>query len=344
MESNSNLRIYVAIPLLLVAVLTTYMVFTDVDEAKVIEAQENTQQETNDIGLKPGDTNLEVKKELGGIVESVTEESSSNKSSNNPNLEAVNENLEESEQINYDMIIALLGLTTLISILTSFWLYRWRKVVIVGNDIVVPETFAKQVDGLVKAVTSSGAELGSVVNQQSRAVNQFSGSLKNLDENIKGMIDTYMSLQTALDQKDDEIARFKEGYDSKVFHNFLLRFTRVDRVIQEYLEDGKIDLDGLKDIHEVMEDALEECGVVAFSPGIGEDYLGLDGIAGNPKKIDTENEEQNLTICEVIRVGYRRKLPDSKFEIITQAKVSIYIHKTTDQKGNELQENNKIEG
>ena len=36
-------------------------------------------------------------------------------------------------------------------------------------------------------------------------------------------------------EKDDEIKRFKKGYDADIFHNFLLRFTRVDRNMRGYL-------------------------------------------------------------------------------------------------------------
>jgi hypothetical protein len=320
------------------------MISTNVDETNIVEQQENIQQEANDTKLKFSDINLEAKKTLNDTAEIVKEDNTVIKFSDESMLSSVNTNLEENKQFNYDMIITLLGLTTLISLLISFWLYKWRKVVIAGKDIVVPETFAKQVDGIVQAVTNSGSELRTVVNQQNGAVNQFSGSLKNLDESIKSMIDTYMSLQTALDQKDEEIGRFKEGYDSKIFHNFLLRFTRVDRVIQEYLEDGKIDLEGLRDIHEVMEDALKECGVELFSPNTGESYLDLDGIAANPKKIDTKDKSQNLTICEVIKAGYKRKLPNSKFEIITQAKVSIFTYKAESQQSEELQTDEKLEG
>ena len=306
---NSNSRVYVAIILIAFTFIFSYMALTDVDEVKKKDhatlSQNNFTQEVSKV---------------------------------NPPTTIQNTHDRDGQYL----LIIILSLITLVSLSTSFWLYRWRKVVTAGKDIVVPEVFASQVNGIVQAVSSSSSELGTVVNQQSGIVNQFSDSLKNLDESIKGMIDTYMSLQTALNQKDEEIARFKDGYDSKIFHNFLLRFTRVDQVIQEYLKDEKIDLDGLKDIHEVMEDALEECGVELFSPNIGESYLDLDGIAGNPKKIDTKDENQNLTICEVIKAGYRRKLPNSKFEVITQAKVSIFVYKAESQQSEELQTDGKL--
>ncbi len=306
---NSNSRVYVAIILIAFTFIFSYMALTDVDEVK----------KKDHTTLSQNNFTQEVSKA-------------------NPPTTIQNTHDRDGQYL----LTIILSLITLVSLSTSFWLYKWRRVVTAGKDIVVPEVFASQVNGIVQAVSSSSSELGTVVNQQSGIVNQFSDSLKNLDESIKGMIDTYMSLQTALNQKDEEIARFKDGYDSKIFHNFLLRFTRVDQVIQEYLKDEKIDLDGLKDIHEVMEDALEECGVELFSPNIGESYLDLDGIAGNPKKIDTKDENQNLTICEVIKAGYRRKLPNSKFEVITQAKVSIFVYKAESQQSEELQTDGKL--
>lgn len=338
---NSNTKFFIAVPLVVIVSIFSYMSFTDVERVVAVEKEDVISVEIEKVALI-NNTNV-----ASSEIKEDPEKENIILNENNVEQEPVSQVDEQSEAIsnkdNQYLLIIMLGLISLISLSTTFWLYRWRRVIVAGKDIVVPETFAKQVNGIVQAVNGSSSELGKVINQQSGAVNQFSGSLKSLDENIKGMIDTYMSLQAALDQKDEEIVRFKDGYDSKIFHNFLLRFTRVDRVIQEYLEDGKIDLKGLRDIREVMEDALEECGVELFSPNTGEGYLDLDGIAANPKKIDTKDESQNLTICEVIKAGYRRKLPNSKFEIITQAKVSIFVYKVESQQSEELQTDEKLE-
>ena len=87
------------------------------------------------------------------------------------------------------------------------------------------------------------------------------------------MSQTFMTLKTSLDQKDEEISRYKNGYDATIFKNFLLRFTRVDKVIKEYIGDNKIDLNGLQDIQIQMDDALAECDVEIYIPEIGlEEY------------------------------------------------------------------------
>jgi molecular chaperone GrpE (heat shock protein) len=239
-------------------------------------------------------------------------------------------------RINYDLLLALLSITTLVSIIISFWLYRWRRVVIAGNMPVVPETFSQQVNDIVLAVKNSSSKLGSVVNQQSNAVGQSSNSLALLSENIKEMIEVHMKLQSTLDQKEDEINRYKEGYDAKIFHNFLLRFTRVDRTFNDYIKDDNVDetvRDALEDIREMMEDALAECGVEAFSPEKGLNYKTAEGVADNPKTIDTDDESKHFTIAEVLDEGYRRET-DSGFKVITQAKVSIFVYKKLEQENN----------
>jgi len=342
-NSNSNLKIYVIFPVLLVLVLlVTYMLFTDADmlftdadKTSITNVEGNIQQEVNNV--ESNNAKLDIKSteesspstiergigDTNKIDDKLLDTASVDSDQNNKADSDIKEN---NYQINYDILIVILSLTTLVSVLISFWLYRWRKVVIAGKEIVIPETFAKQVGDIVKAVSGSSSELGTVVNQQSVAVNKFNSSLSALDESIRNMIDTYMSLHSSLDQKDEEISRYKKGYDAKIFHNFLLRFARVDQVIKEYIGDGEIDLEGLKDIHEVMEDALEECDVESFSPEIGSDYRKSDGVADNPKKNLTSNKNENFLIKEILQPGYRRRLPDSKFEVIVQAKVVVYVY------------------
>ena len=156
--------------------------------------------------------------------------------------------------------------------------------------------------------------------------------LSALMKNIDDMSHTFMTLKTNLDQKDEEISRYKYGYDATIFKNFLLRFTRVDKVIKEYINDNKIDLNGLKDIQIQMDDAFAECDVEIFSPEIGADFKATIGVADNPEIRHTSNKTQDSTIAEILQPGYRRKLPDNsgnEYQIIIEAKVAIYVHKDT---------------
>ena len=70
--------------------------------------------------------------------------------------------------------------------------------------------------------------------------------------------------------KNNEIAilRFDDALIG-AFKDFFARFTFVDSVIKEYLDDNKIDMDGLKDIQIQMNEAFLEFGIETFSPEIG---------------------------------------------------------------------------
>ena len=166
--------------------------------------------------------------------------------------------------------------------------------------------------------------------QQSQNINELKKDLANLLKNIDDMNQTFLTLKDNLDRKDEELARFKDGYDATIFKNFILRFTRVDKVLKESISDQNYTQGALEDIQIQMEDALAECDIKIFSPSVGDDFKSLEGVADNPKQIETSKKNQNLTIADVIQPGYRRKLPGSgkdNFQIITEAKVAIYIYK-----------------
>jgi len=253
------------------------------------------------------------------------------------------------DALDYNILLVLLSLTTLLSISVSFWLYRWRRIATSGREIVVPEIFAQQLQSIYASINYSNSKVGDAitqqrdkVDQQSSVVNQSRNSLALLGENIKEMIEVHMKLQSVIDQKENEIERYKQGYDAKIFHDFLLRFTIVDQVFKDYIRDDKTNKDvkdALEDIREVMEDALAECGVESFSPEIGDDYRSVEGVADNPKKIDTDNEDQHYSIKEVIDEGYRRETDGGDYKIITEARVSIYIYKKSEEdNSNTIQE------
>ena len=138
---------------------------------------------------------------------------------------------------------------------------------------------------------------------------------------------TFMTLKSSLDQKDKEIARYKNGYDATIYKNFLLRFARVDKVIKEYISENKIDMNGLEDIQIQMDDALAECDVEIYIPEIGLDYKTTSGLEDNPEIKETLEKSKDATIAEILMPGYRRKLPKDGYQIIVEAKVAIHVYK-----------------
>jgi len=160
---------------------------------------------------------------------------------------------------------------------------------------------------------------------QKRDNKTISDQAHNLSEPEK-LLREIETLRNEIVLKDDEISKLKDGYEAKVNTKFFKKFTVLDSVIQEYIDDQEIDFDGIKDIHYQMKEAFAEYDIETFSPALGTKISEIpDLIDERFKKIKTLNKEQNATISEVLRVGYRRKLSESSFQIISKAKVRVFI-------------------
>ena len=176
-------------------------------------------------------------------------------------------------------------------------------------------------------VKAHSSDFDTQLTQQTGTIKSLRSDLSDLKKDINDMSQTFMTLKTSLDQKDEEISRYKNGYDATIFKNFLLRFTRVDKVIKEYIGDNKIDLNGLQDIQIQMDDALAECDVEIYIPEIGLNYKMTAGLEDNPEIRETLEKSKDATITEILMPGYRRKLPNDGYQVIIEAKVAILVYK-----------------
>jgi molecular chaperone GrpE (heat shock protein) len=218
-------------------------------------------------------------------------------------------------------VILILGLLLLIFVVT--FLLGKRKASN-KNEAPVSKPISQEPE-----LQIPNSDLEGNISYQTQSIKNLQNDVSNLMKSINDMNDTFMTLKTNLDQKDEEISRYKNGYDATIFKNFLLRFARVDRVIREYSDDNKIDLNGLKDIQIQMDDALSECDVEVFYPEIGYNFKSTVGVADNPEIVKTSDKSKDSTIAEILRPGYRRKLAnntDNDYQIIITAKVAIYVY------------------
>lgn len=223
--------------------------------------------------------------------------------------------IDSSEQDYMIFIVIILSLTTMLSISISFYLYKWRKILLSNPNMVVPEEWAKHL-----------MVMGNNINNINATVNKTLSSVKNETSNntvkISQMTDTYMELQLALDEKDDEIKRLKKGYDAEIFKRFIARFVRIEQSLDDFIfEEGE--KESYTFLKRLFEDAFEECGVYKFKPEIGEDYRKAIGVADNPKKENTKEPTKDFKISEVIEEGYQVVNGDVT-NVIIPAKVKIH--------------------
>ncbi|MCY3630394.1 MAG: hypothetical protein OXG94_10330 [Bacteroidetes bacterium] len=146
-------------------------------------------------------------------------------------------------------------------------------------------------------------------------------------EIAKDFSSTLKTLRTALDERDQEIKRLKQGHDNAVFRKFVIRFIRVDQAVQYFLKNAEEDsTTHLGSIHSLLEDALRECDVQSFHPEIGSDYRSAFGVAEYPKIIATTTIEDDCQIAEIMEPGYTMQGGKEK-EVLIPARVAIYRFK-----------------
>lgn len=223
-----------------------------------------------------------------------------------------------STQTNPWTIFALIFMSaaTLVSVSITFYLYKWRRILIGTPGLLVPEEWAKYLEGVSREVR----DLSKVTEDRMGSMSQTSA--RNTDQ-ITNMIETFMTLQKAIDERDMEIKRFKKGYDADVFRKFLNRFIRVDKEVAACLQSKADESVNLERVKRLMEDALDECGVELFRPAVGKDSRRTEGISDNPKTVKTEEKDDAFKITEVIEPGYRLRSRTSH-EVLVPAKVRIF--------------------
>lgn len=226
-------------------------------------------------------------------------------------------NVENVPFFNSGFIILILSLATLCSISISFYLYKWRKILLANPEMVVPEKWAGVLISLGKAVENNSKS----VEQSLHRVVLETG--KNTSD-VKNMTETYMELQSALDMKDAELKRFKSGYDAYLYKKFIKRFIRIDQSLTDFMIDDESDNLGF--IKRLFEDALDESGVSVFVPCVGDDYRKAVGIADNPKVELTDDVNLDFKIAEIIECGYQSDT-SGNVGIIVPSKVKIYKFK-----------------
>lgn len=216
----------------------------------------------------------------------------------------------------YPILLLVLSATTLLSISISFYLYKWRKILLTNENMVVPEEWAKYLNSVGENLKKMGMD-------SSKAINQLAKNSQEQTNKVELMTQTYMELQHALDQKDKEIAKLKAGYDSEIYKKFLNRFIRIEQSLSEFLEDEP-ENSALQFLQRLFDDALAECSVSKFSPEVGDNYRSAFGVSDTPKKVETEDKNKDFQIAEVLESGYQLRNGDS-YSVVLPAKVKIYV-------------------
>jgi len=232
-----------------------------------------------------------------------------------------------SDQYYLHIAVIILSLVVLFSVAISFYLYKWRRILLENPQLLLPEEIGKHIKSLTEAINHNTGIMDSNHKSLRQETLGFGKNVHELSENTSSKIDDiadmFLTLHKSLDDKDVEIKKLKNGYDKEIFKKFIFRFIRVDQAVCDLLNEDNGDSESLTLIRNLLENALSECDVEIFNPEIGVDYKKEFGVADNPKTVQSDKEEDEFKILEVIEEGYFINTPNGK-EVIVPAKVKVF--------------------
>ncbi len=214
--------------------------------------------------------------------------------------------------------LSIMAVVTLAAVVVAFYLYRWRRVVLDKQHLVVPEEFNSWIIKVSEVFNDLAKQVGS-------AINRFELQGQATHKGVADLTETFMTLQGAIDEREAEIRRLKHGYDAEIFRKFVSRFIRVDQAVEDFQKMGSADQSDLEQIRRLLEDAFAECGVECFQPQVGEDYRHAEGVADNPKSEMVDRPEEAFKIAEVLESGYLIRGTESN-DVLVPARVKIYAY------------------
>ena len=189
---------------------------------------------------------------------------------------------------------------------------RWRKHIVQNEKVLMPEQWVNRLSENLSVVHRSLIDL----NELSRS------NYKRLSD----LLDISETLHTVINEKDEQIRRFRKGYDEHIYIQFLSKFTNITEAVLRLSKKEAISSDDIENIHFRLSDALEDCNVSVKDIEVGSVYADLGSmVEDNPKTLSTNDASLALTVAEVLRPAYVVSSAEGD-QVVLPAKVVIYTN------------------
>jgi hypothetical protein len=225
------------------------------------------------------------------------------------------------------LAVITMAFATAISVTISFYLYRWRRIIISDHALLVPESLISEIRSLDSSLESHQKSVTEMARATSSGYEKIAERISHSAQTAAQVLDASTTWQRALDERDREIQRLRAGYDTELFRRFIVRFVSVKNAAEILQSENDIGPKSLKQINRLLDDAFDECGLERFHPEIGEDYRAAKGVADNPTQIPTDRPEDAFRIEKIISAGYRSRSGE-QYAVIVPAEVSILVYRS----------------
>ena len=216
---------------------------------------------------------------------------------------------------NFSLLVAFL------STIVSLYLYYWRYKLIANKEFLIPEK-------IVSELSSQSNQFNKLSQYNIKVGQLLESQLKKSNSEISELKDILIQFQKTLNEKDDLISRYQQGYDSKVFKNFIGRFYRIYKFLIDLEESKDIQNNDFNKLKTLFDDAFDQSGVEIFYPSIGINYLNEgEMLDDNPVIKLTTNENEDNKVIEVNNPGLRFVEKQINDRVIIKSKVTILQYK-----------------
>ena len=212
-------------------------------------------------------------------------------------------------------------LVAFLSTIVSLYLYYWRYKLIVNKEFLIPEK-------VVSVLSTQSNEFSQLSQFNIQVAKLIENHTKKSDSDISELRDILIQFQKSLNEKDQVISRYKQGYDNKIFKDYIGRFYRIYKFLTDLDQKQSLENSDLKKLKTLFDDAFDQSGVEIFYPSIGVNYLDEGEILDdNPIIKRTDNEDDDNKVIEVNNPGLRFLDKQIENRILIKSKVTILQYK-----------------
>jgi len=223
-------------------------------------------------------------------------------------------------------ILFLSLLLTAMSLTVTFFLYRWRKNILL-TGAMVPEEWAGILKDVVEGADHVASNQITVLKGHEKLGARIHSEMTGLSKDMSDIQQTLMAFQGALDTRDQEISRLKDGYDAAILSKYFSRLVNVMDTASKLSQKEGVGQKEMKNISLMILDLLELGGVEEFAPECGADFADLgDEVVPHKLNIETDDPKKHGKVESVVSKGFRM-VSGEKTKILKPSIVQVFINK-----------------